>query len=223
MFMYTLRQGAELEEARDIARAFEQPDFTLRDDVLSAARFVRDADIGNHDFFRHANENKIAMRCWVAQELTITNAFSQRLCETAGLFANVYIRQHLLELVMDEHEFQDDAGIVHPAHPVLLQRVAGIVDLQMNAVRRLEPTKRYLRILENLCSHGPLQALGAIGVGNELLLVSEYTAARESYISSFSRKDGADFFDANISADTHHYEVCAAAASAFCTLYDLPP
>jgi hypothetical protein len=203
-----------------LPKDFAQVDFAISHEVRAAERIVSSSNIEEHEFFSLARDNKRAVREWVAQELTVTNGFSQRLLSVAAQFSNVFIRQHLLDLIIGEHSTVGNDGVEYPAHPLLLQKAATIVGITVDQVVMRTPTAKYLDTLRRLCELGPLQALGAIGVGNELLLVREYTAARVAYTSAFSREDGAEFFDANISADGGHYELCAGAASAYCDLYN---
>jgi hypothetical protein len=91
--------------------------------------------------------------------------------------------------------------------------------LKVDGLALLPQTERYLDTLINICASGPLSALGAIGVGNELLLVEEYGAANRAYAMAFDGHAGSVFFAANIDADDTHSRLCAEIASGFCDLY----
>jgi Iron-containing redox enzyme len=206
-------------ESTDLGLQFVEPVFAISAEIARSKDYVTKAHIADHEFFELASESRPLVRLWVAQELCITNAFSQILLGVAAMLPNVYLRRHFLEVVVGEHGDPNEEGDRALPHPVLLRRAADAVGLNIDGITMLPQTQAYLSTLSKICSDGPLAALGAIGVGNEALLVDEYKAACSAFQSAFGSKSETVFFSVNIDADDNHYEICASTATAHCALY----
>lgn len=71
----------------------------------------------------------------------------------------------------------------------------------------------FVHILEGTISN-PMLALGALGIGNELMLVSEYSAIRRCFETLVPEAKFADFLEGNISEDVAHTKLIEDAAVA---------
>lgn len=218
----TLRKGIQHERWRSLSRQFQQLDASdsTKSAILKSEQRVSSARIGEHKFFAVAAESRRAVTLWVEQELSIMNSFSQLLLAVGSSLPNVFIRTQFLEVALSEHGEPSGAG--SPPHPILLRQLAQAVDVDPNTAQLRAPTQRYLDSLLRLCE-SPLRALGAIGVGNKLLLVDEYSAAVKACSEAFGSDVGAPFFRANIDSDRRYYEICAMATASLCDVYELSP
>src|SRR5207249_697735 len=91
---------------------------------------------------------------------------------------NVHVRSMLLPVVSGEHSPVRN-GIAERSHPWLIWRLCrslGIGDT-------ITPTRAVVEFITTLerTSSDPMRALGAFGVGNELMLLSEYRAVEHCF------------------------------------------
>jgi hypothetical protein len=100
------------------------------------------------------------------------------------------------------------------SHPWLLEEFRISVGVDPAAFPVLPETEAFLASLREDCSGPILRALGALGVGNERLLVSEYAAVRRAFAAAWPQADYQRFLDANIEEDTAHADFMADAADA---------
>jgi hypothetical protein len=82
----------------------------------------------------------------------------------------------------------------------------------MDHVTPLAPTCEFLEALEATVSD-PIRALGAIGVGNERLIVPEYNAIKACFEAVWPEALHEPFLNANIDEDVVHSRLCYEAAS----------
>jgi hypothetical protein len=174
------------------------------------------AKVEEHPFFDLAKQRRQALVLWASQEAIVTNPFSQVLFRVLSNIKNVHIRSILLPVVLGEHSAIRN-GIAENSHPWLIWRLCrslGISD------QDLKPTKAvidFIGVLESVMDH-PMRALGILGVGNELMLLSEYRAIEACFDAVCPEADYRGFLHANISEDAIHTKLIGAAAAALTTL-----
>jgi hypothetical protein len=191
-----------------------------RDPTIQAARgYLASAAIANHLFFRKAFGKQNALALWAAQESVITNHFSQTLFAMMSLIKNVHLRSALLPVVTGEHS-ELRGGRAVGSHPHLLAKLVADLGVAPEAVEPIEPTIRFADVLtDSLCSLP--RALGCLGIGNEAMLVPEYTAVEKLFAELYPRELYRPFLRANIEEDRHHSNLMEiAAVSIFRCEYD---
>jgi hypothetical protein len=187
--------------------AVSHPVLALAEDLVSSCR------IEQHAFFKHAAESRQALRIWVAQELVITGPFSQLLLSLASKIRNVHIRAMIVEVAYGEHGVPG-TSIATGAHPWLLDKLRVSMNIATRELKVLPETHLFLTQLQEICELSSLAAVGALGVGNEKLLIPEYTAAKTAFDKSWPDCAYSNFFDANIDNDTWHAKLMSKAAGA---------
>jgi hypothetical protein len=178
--------------------AFEAIHPTLQE----ANDYLRQADIGKHAFFDLASKDRSALRIWATQEAVITGPFSQLLLLVAARLTNVHLRGGLVEVIRGEHNSLKDGKAEH-SHPWLLHRLCVSLDVDPAEVVPLPPTLDFLGVLADSATN-VMMALGALGVGNERMLIPEYSAVRRCFDQCFPEADYEGFLMANISEDSEH-------------------
>jgi Iron-containing redox enzyme len=187
----------------DYRRSFFLPTPSVsRDAFRSANRIQAAARIQDHQFFTAAAVDAEALRLWVSQEAVVTGPFSQLLLALASLIKNVHLRAQFLLIATGEHNDLRD-GAAEDSHPWLLHRLCVSVGLDPEGVSPLPFTVRFLEALAS-CFATPLEALGALGVGNERMLIPEYTAVQRCFECCYPQADYRDFLRANIEEDGEH-------------------
>lgn len=173
--------------------------------------YVEARDFAAHPFFEIAQRKREALETWVAQELVMTNAFSQIVMCAASRVRNVHLRAVLAEVAMGEHGRLRN-GFARAAHPWLLHELGRSMNLAQEQVRPLPATVAFLERLAATVDT-PIRAIAAIGVGNERLIVPEYNAIKRCFESLLPDAKHAPFLNANLNEDILHSQLCYAAAS----------
>ena len=178
--------------------------------VDEARAIERGAKIENHAFFGLAKRNPRALLVWASQEAIVTNPFSQLLLRAIGNIKNVHIRSLLIPVVAGEHSHLKN-GIAHESHPWLIWTLCKSLGLSYEDLR---PTKAVADFITALAAtiDFPMQALGCLGVGNELMLLSEYAAVEECFDLMYPDAEYKKFLRANISEDEGHTALIEIAA-----------
>lgn len=168
-------------------------------------RYVEEAQLEKHPFFDRAISNRSTLALWVSQELVMTNAFSQLVLGAAATCRNVHARAVLTEIAWGEHGRMRDLVAKH-AHPWLLEQLRESVHLPRDVVCPLGPT---IAFIERLSAHigDALEAVAFIGVGNERLIVPEYTAVERCFEALWPDSDFKPFLEANLNEDIWHSEL----------------
>ncbi len=187
------------------------PVLALADELVACCQ------IEKHPFFEHAAQSRQALRVWVAQELAVTGPFSQLLLTLAAEIRNVHIRAMIVEVAYGEHG-TPGVSIASAAHPWLLDKLRGSMNLPPQELAILPETRLFLARLREICDISPLAAIGALGIGSEKLLIPEYTAARMAFEASWPECEYQTFLDANIEDDTSHAVLMSNAAGALIAL-----
>jgi hypothetical protein len=78
------------------------------------------------------------------------------------------------------------------------------MSIPTESVKPFPETERFLAHLYAECCSETIRGVGAIGIGNEALLVPEYTAVRAAFETSWPEADHRPFLNANIEEDTEH-------------------
>lgn len=173
-------------------------------------------DLGSHPFFARARASKAALEVWVSQELVMTNAFSQIVLAAASRIGNVHLRASLTEVAWGEHGRFRKGG-AYKSHPWLLHRLRQSVRLVPSRVRPIQATRVLIDDLQRAIDV-PIRAAAAIGVGNERLIVPEYTAIRECFEVMWPDAEFVPFLKANVTEDVVHARLCYEAASSMIRL-----
>ncbi|MET9959142.1 iron-containing redox enzyme family protein [Streptomyces sp. NPDC006326] len=179
--------------------------------VEEAAGLVPGTGVERHPFFDLAADSRPALEFWVSQELFVTGVFAQLLGLTSSALVNVHQRARFNLVLQGEHGGVKD-GVARASHPWLLHKLAHSMGIEPDSVTPAEPTYAFLRDLASAMS-SPVAALGALGVGNEQMLVPEYGAVKRAFESAAPEVDHGDFLNANIYEDTEHSALIAHIAS----------
>jgi hypothetical protein len=79
-------------------------------------------------------------------------------------------------------------------------------------VQPLPETLEFLRLLEGEVK-SVIRGLAATGIGNERLILAEYTSVKSCFAACWPSSDYSRFLDANIGEDLRHSEILADVAS----------
>lgn len=178
------------------------PDHEVVSEIEACRLLAEESGLDRHPFFNAAKEDPDLLRLWVSQEAVVTGPFSLLLMRVAGAIWNVHLRAMFLELAVGEHGRRNGDRVVG-AHPVLLHRLLLSVGLSVDQTRPIEPTINFLRDLED-ASTSVASAIGALGVGNERLLLVEYEAVKAAFASRLPDAAYRSFLTANIAEDDEH-------------------
>lgn len=184
--------------------------------VDSAEALERNAKIEEHPFFALAKHKREALVLWASQEAIVTNPFSQVLFRVISNIKNVHIRSILLPVVVGEHSTIRD-GIAEKSHPWLIWRLCCSLGISDQDIKPTKAVINFISVLESAPDH-PMRALGILGVGNELMLLSEYRAVEACFNAVCPEADYQDFLHANIAEDEAHTKLIGMAAAALATL-----
>jgi Iron-containing redox enzyme len=197
---------SEVRESWNYSECFAvPPSMEWPREIRDAAAVQRRAKIFKHSFFDVARQSREAIRIWAAQEAVVTGTFSQLLMVAASQLKNVHQRALLLEVAVGEHGENTQEG-ARQSHPWLLHLLCESLDLTPTEVVPLEPTVKFLQVLADSTAD-PLRALGAFGVGNELMLIPEYTAVKTCFEQCYPEAAYREFLMANIEEDTEHVRI----------------
>jgi hypothetical protein len=170
------------------------------DKALSAAE---DSRIDKHPFFVRASRSTAALRLWITQEMHVTGPFSQLLLQVAASIRNVHIRAMVVDVAYGEHGRMNGV-VAEQAHPWLLDKLRRRAGIPTDDVVELPETAAFLEELHRECSGSPTRAVGALGVGNERLVVWEYSAVKKAFMNAWPGVGAEEFLDANIEEDSRH-------------------
>lgn len=180
--------------------------------MKGAESIERTAKIEEHPFFQLATKSREALILWTAQEAVVTNPFSQILCRVISNIKNVHIRSLLLPVLQGEHSKLRE-GIAEKSHPWLIWRLCKSLGISYDDVKPTKAVIDFIGVLESAADQ-PMRALGILGIGNELMLLSEYKAIEVCFDAMFPGADYKGFLHANIDEDEGHTKLIAKAALA---------
>lgn len=199
-------------DAWNYRKFFLPTDTPMHPVVDEVEKYIVSRDLSRHPFFGYARRDRGALELWLAQELVMTNAFSQIVLAAASRVQNVHVRSILVEVAAGEHGHVR-SGVAKRAHPWLLHGLRDSVGLPMEDVKPAAPTIEFIRRLEESSRAHPLAALAWIGVGNERLILPEYKAVKECFAVTWKDADYEPFLQANLTEDVVHSRLCYTAAS----------
>jgi len=179
--------------------------------VLEAEEYVNARHLELHPFFDIAVKSPEALRIWVTQEIVMTNPFSQIVLKAASLFKNVHLRAMLNAVALGEHGHVKN-GIAKASHPWLLHQLRESLSIPTSDVYPYPETIGFLQGLSDDCKN-PIEAVAAIGVGNERLIIPEYDAIKRCFAACCPDADYRPFLDANINEDVVHSDLLYDVAS----------
>jgi len=189
--------------------------------VKDALELVDKSEIDLHPFFELAAGSRAALRSWVGQELIVTGPFTQQLLRLAARVENVHLRAMVTEVAYGEHHHLKGTT-AEKSHPWLLDRLRVSVGLDPARISCLPETERFLAELEQQCAGSVCRAVGALGVGNERLLIPEYGAVRRAFEKGWADCEFEAFLDANIDEDRYHSALMARVGNAYITAGEDP-
>lgn len=184
--------------------------------VETAIAMEREAKIENHSFFATAKHSRNAMILWTSQEAIVTNPFSQILFRLISNIKNVHIRSILIPVVYGEHSSVKN-GTAEKSHPWLIWRLCRSLDINATDIKPTNAIVDFVKALE-IASDNPMYGLGVLGIGNELMLLAEYSAVESCFDEVCPDADYKDFLHANIGEDEVHSRLIGDAAAALATL-----
>jgi len=173
--------------------------------VRRANNLVDDANIETHEFFRRARQDKRLLRLWAGQEAVVTGPFSQLLLVVAAGIKNVHLRAAIMQVIDGEHG-PLKSGVAVKAHPWLLHKLCTSMSLTAIELTAIPPTVQFLSSMAD-ATGDIMSALGLFGVGNERMLIPEYSAVEECFASSYPEADASHFLQANIMEDADHTRI----------------
>jgi hypothetical protein len=182
--------------------------------VRAAHAYLASARIGDHPFFLSARGNPAALAVWSSQECVITNHFSQTLFALIAMVGNVHVRSILLPVVAGEHSPIKN-GLAVGSHPHLLAKLLEDIGIKSGNVKPLPFTVHFAEALTNSLQ-STIFGLGFLGIGNEAMLIPEYTAVEGLFSLLYSRDLYRPFLRANIEEDRTHASIMESVAIALC-------
>lgn len=180
--------------------------------VAEAEAIERAAQIENHGFFPFAKRTPQALVLWASQELIVTNPFSQILARVFAQIDNVHVRSLLLPVLIGEHSGVRQ-GVAANSHPWLIWKLCRSLGLDKADIRTSKAVAAFIAALEE-ASDDLMYALGALGIGNELMLLAEYRAVESCFDACFPNAEYRDFLHANIAEDEGHTNLIGLGATA---------
>lgn len=180
--------------------------------VLAATQQMLSMRIEEHEFFALATGRRDMLQLWVSQELFVTNPFSELLLGLARRVANVHLRSLVVLVATGEHSSVRH-GVATRSHPWLLWQLALKMGLAPEEAVELRGTAWFRETLRDHCSRSDVAAVGALGVGNEALLVPEYGRMLTVFESTWPEVNASHFLDANIREDATHAQLMEQLAS----------
>lgn len=187
------------------------PDVPENPVVREIEEYIDERRLDEHPFFQLAIDSKAVLALWASQELVMTNAFSQIVLRAASLIPNVHARAVLAEIAFGEHGAAR-RGFAKHAHPQLLDQLRASINLDPMAIKPAIPTRDFIsRLVSHLAN--PLSALAYIGVGNERLIIPEYSAIKKCFAQQWPECNYEPFLKANLVEDITHSKLCYELAS----------
>lgn len=180
--------------------------------VGEAEAIERQARIEDHPFFKYAEGRPNVLILWASQEAVVTNPFSQILFRVIAKIPNVHVRSLLMPVVYGEHS-PVRGGIANNSHPWLIWNLCRSIGIGNSTIRVTQAVVSFINALEE-AEVDPMRALGALGVGNEQMLLAEYRAIEACFDSTLATADYKNFLQANIGEDEAHTRLIAEAATA---------
>jgi hypothetical protein len=181
---------------------FDPPSFTEFPELAEAHAYQERAQIERHPFFDVASRRADALRMWAEQEAVVTGPFSQLLLMLGSKITNVHLRAVFLPVVTGEHH-RLQQGIASASHPWLLNKLCLSIGVKTHTIAPSAAVLQFVSVLEHQCGQA-MRGIGALAVGNERMLIPEYTAVRACFESVYPNADFAPFLDANIDEDREH-------------------
>lgn len=194
-------------------------------EIQQAQEYLKTREIGKHPFFAYAAQKPEALKMWAAQEVRITNLFSQVMFALLANTQNVNMRSLLLPVVIGEHSKVEWNGHAERSHPRLLAELCrkvgvylGVKDLKIdgkdtpNMDYPMTPAadKFFAAMTGSIERIG--YALGFLGIGTEEMIGEEYPAAEAAFKAAFGDDFDTSFFQANIGEDEQHAQIMRQAA-----------
>jgi hypothetical protein len=176
------------------------------DAVLQCEAYVDEVRIGEHPFFAIGAESPEALRVWVTQELVVTGQIARLMLAIASRITNVHLRARMTYVAWGEHHAVRTSGVANRSHPWLLHQLGRSMGIGPREVRPMDETLAFLDVIEQDCET-VLGGVASLGVGNEHLIIPEYTAVGACFERSCPDIDASIFLNANIEEDLRHSQL----------------
>lgn len=172
-------------------------------------RIVKDHQVLRHPLLEAARRHELTkaqLKIFAIQESFVSLSFPAMLAETIAHvpYALEQVRYPLIVNMFEEVGERD----LSQSHPSLLRSLAkglGASDEEVVNSKPLPKTEAYLGMLFEICrGESYLRSLGAIGYGNEYLVLFEYPPFRDATRAVGGEDAILRFFDVNIEADAEH-------------------
>lgn len=172
-------------------------------------RVVKSDPVLHHPLLKAARAQALSrehLKLFAVQESFVSLAFPAMMAEVVARIPYTLeaVRYPLITNMFEEVGERS----LNESHPALLRRLAGALgaaDHEISTAQPLLKTKQYLDALFSICRDSSyLRALGAIGYGNEYLVLFEYPPFREATRAVGCPEEVLRFFDVNIEADATH-------------------
>ena len=190
---------------------FAKPAALQHKALKDAEAYVKEIRLDKHPFFTIAQRSVDALLLWTKQELVMTGPFSRIVLRAASMVENVHIRSILMEVAHGEHG-KLDGVFAKASHPWLLHLLGESLQIDKDSVTPLPETSAFLLGLEADLQH-PLSAIAGIGIGNERLIIQEYTAVKRCFRAVLPQAVFEPFLNANLEEDVGHSRLCSLAAA----------
>jgi hypothetical protein len=198
-------------------RYLGHPNFGLRVPQIEAAiAYEEAARIDTHQFFELASSSKETLQVWAEQELITSSCFSQVITEWFATINNCHIRSKVMDVLVGEHSPIEN-GLATRCHPYLAEMLCRSLGSDLVAIKTLEPTRNFIREMEDSAAR-PLAGAGFLGIGNEKMLIPEYSAIRRVFHRVWPEAECDPFLDANIEDDMTHHRLIEEAAAAMVSM-----
>src|SRR5215469_9780630 len=197
----------------------EVPDFDFEiPEIREAESYLTEVAIDRHQFFECAAKQPEYLQLWAEQELIVSSLFSQSLAEWIGRLDNCYVRRVVLSVLVGEHG-EGSLGATG-AHPVLAESMCVSLGTKLDRIVASPATVEFVAEMKTATRHVMFGA-GFLGIGNERMLIPEYSAAMRCFEIILPKASYKPFLLANIHEDSLHSELIERATRGLVSLgYD---
>ena len=188
--------------------------------IGQAVSYLEGCGVEKHPFFDLAVKQPLALKTWAEQEMIVSSNFSQALAEWISTIDNCHVRTLVMPVLAGEHH-ELTKGKASKAHPALAERLCISMGTVLDSTVALSPTVSFLDAMFG-AAEKTIFGAGFLGMGNERMLIPEYSAVSAAFQVAWPAADFASFLDANIKEDHVHHRLMEEAATALINLGEAP-
>ena len=190
---------------------------------------VREHDLLRHRYLQMAEQGKFSkdqIKAWALQEYFVSLSFPRMMAAVVTKIPDVHEAAKYPLVKNTYEELGADEGLKR-SHPQLLRnliRGLGGTEEELAKNKQNQGTKYYLDRLYEIClNRSFLEGLGAIGHGNEYLVIYEYGKFMKGMnLRGLLEPKFLEFFTVNIKADVEHTAEIEKAMASFLTPETMP-